>query len=352
MPRGMFFGPEQATSIDLCVRDFVGGSRFSKSTTVFADSIARPFRDIDVELVPHSVRRTHALRIGWLWWRLRRSAPDVVVAHHHLPTAAWLARLLPGVPVLFHVHNFIKAKAGRAHRHRVRQFGRLAGVICVSDAVRGAFERDYPQTTRAVTVHNGLDVGAWEPATARDRTILLVARAAPVKGIREAVMALREVLPRHPGWRAVLILSEKHVEPAFSAEIEAMAGKDGSIAIRWQLPFSEIKNATEQAAIAMVPSVWEEPFGRTALEAHAGGAALISSGTGGLREVSDDAAVYLSEVTATQLAAELEALIVDPDLRQTLGAKGLSRARVFDLLEVSKRLDAVYESVKSSKART
>ena len=47
-----------------------------------------------------------------------------------------------------------------------------------------------------------------------------------------------------------------------------------------------------RAAIVIVPSRWNEPFGLTALEALACGAPLIVSPRGGLPEVAGEAAVY------------------------------------------------------------
>ncbi len=70
-----------------------------------------------------------------------------------------------------------------------------------------------------------------------------------------------------------------------------------------------MKALNERAAIAMIPSKWREPFGRTCLEAHAGGAAVISSGSGGLREISGDAALYATDAEVDGLIDALRRLI-------------------------------------------
>ncbi|MNI30265.1 D-inositol-3-phosphate glycosyltransferase [compost metagenome] len=74
----------------------------------------------------------------------------------------------------------------------------------------------------------------------------------------------------------------------------------------------------KRAAIALVPSTWAEPFGLTALEAHAAGAALVSSGRGGLREASGPHALYLNRVTPAALVAAAERLITHPEERLSL----------------------------------
>ncbi len=50
-------------------------------------------------------------------------------------------------------------------------------------------------------------------------------------------------------------------------------------------------NILNQSEIAVVPSRWEEPFGRTSLEASSRGCATIISNRGGLTETTDAAII-------------------------------------------------------------
>ena len=77
--------------------------------------------------------------------------------------------------------------------------------------------------------------------------------------------------------------------------------------IQTDQPHSVVKRAYESAAIAIVPSIFPEPFGRTAIEAFAGGAALVASRSGGLSEVVGDAALTLERVTPEAISAPSEA---------------------------------------------
>ena len=60
--------------------------------------------------------------------------------------------------------------------------------------------------------------------------------------------------------------------------------------------------------IAVVPSRWEEPFGRTSLEASSRGCATIISDRGGLKETTDSA-VILKNLNSTELYNEIQKLI-------------------------------------------
>ncbi len=77
--------------------------------------------------------------------------------------------------------------------------------------------------------------------------------------------------------------------------------------------------AFNSAAIGVVPSLWDEPFGRAALEGMAEGCAVIASNRSGLPEVVGDAGIFF-EPTADCLAAGLDALMSDTDCCTRVGA--------------------------------
>ena len=104
-------------------------------------------------------------------------------------------------------------------------------------------------------------------------------------------------------------------------------------------PHAEVLDAMSRAAIVAVPSRWQEPFGLTAVEAMACGAALLCSNRGGLAEVSGEAAVPVDPDDPAQFAAAIVALAQDDTRRAALAAAGRERARVFDLPAVGPALD-------------
>jgi glycosyltransferase involved in cell wall biosynthesis len=93
-----------------------------------------------------------------------------------------------------------------------------------------------------------------------------------------------------------------------------------------------------KAAIVIVPSRWNEPFGIAALEAIACGAPLIVSPRGGLPEVAGDTAVYANPDDPAKIAAAIMALAADPERRAALSAAGRDRARGFDTRVAAARL--------------
>lgn len=80
--------------------------------------------------------------------------------------------------------------------------------------------------------------------------------------------------------------------------------------------------------LAVAPSVWDEPFGMTAVEAMACGRPVIAARVGGLKEcvVHGETGLLFDRGDAEELAAALARLLDDAGLRTRMGAAG--RARV------------------------
>jgi glycosyltransferase involved in cell wall biosynthesis len=340
MPRNLHFGPRMASSIDLCAYDFVRRSRYLSTTVVVAEEVDVPFAGVPVALYARKDRRAQLAAV-------RAHRPDLVVVHQHAPTAARIASSMPGVPVLLHRHNMVKSGSGVfARARRAWRFRRLAGVIFVSEWARGEFRVAWPNGKLPLhMVHNALEMSRWRPRAVRDRVVAFTARAAPNKGAAELAEALARVLPDAPGWGAHLLLSASSAHPDVVAHVRAaLAPFGGRARIELDRPFDEVVALLTSCAIAVTPTIETEAFGRAALEAMAGGAALISSTTGGLPEVIGDTAIALDAVTVDALEAALRELIGDEALRDKFAAAARARAEnLFDLDVVTARLDDVYE---------
>jgi glycogen synthase len=92
-----------------------------------------------------------------------------------------------------------------------------------------------------------------------------------------------------------------------------------------------------RAGIYALPARYE-PFGLSVLEAAQAGCALVLGDIASLREVWDDAALYVPPDDASALAAAIELLIADESLRDSMA----HRARVRAQLMTPARMAAAY----------
>lgn len=91
----------------------------------------------------------------------------------------------------------------------------------------------------------------------------------------------------------------------------------------WLAP-PQLAEQLTSASVAVLPSVWPEPFGLVGIEALAAGTPAIASATGGVRDWLQDGvnglAVAPADVMA--LARALDALLADPERQRSMAAAG------------------------------
>ncbi len=273
---------------------------------------------------------------------LRPLGLGLVEVHNRPAVARQLRRALPHARIGLVLHNDPQAMRGaRTARARARLLRQL-DVVCVSEHLRRRFMAGLDGPGPAV-LPNCLDLAAL-PAplapAAREPVLLFAGRLVADKGADLFVEACASVLPHRPGWRAEMIGADRFAPDSPSTPfLDALRPRAGAAGVRLlgHRPHREVLQAMARAAIVVVPSRWEEPFGLAALEAMASGAALIATPRGGLPELVEGAAVL---VEAEGLAAAMLALSGDPDRRAQLSLAGLAQARGFDRPQAQVRLAA------------
>ncbi|MDQ8028934.1 MAG: glycosyltransferase family 4 protein [Brevundimonas sp.] len=310
------------------------GSRFSAASPNSMETVVRtlagPLADQEVRIFccegasDHEMEGVHTLpdgkdRLPILLAGLREFKPEVIEHHQQVKQALAVTRALPGVAHLLYRHNGLKTPASRFDAWRyTRRLNPLDGFVFVSEAERDLFRRDYPGlAAKALAAPNPIHATPWLASPERrERVIAFAGRAMPEKGVDVLCAALPAVLDRHPDWRVVLMLNDWKDHQAWAAPHVAPLERYGQrVTVLKSAPLAEVRVHMRTAAVALTPSVWAEPFCLAAVEAHAAGAALISSGTGGLREASGDHALYLDEVTPRTITDAINRLIADPEGR-------------------------------------
>jgi glycosyltransferase involved in cell wall biosynthesis len=208
---------------------------------------------------------------------------------------------------------------------RLRPFDRL---VMVAQATADAFLADFPDfASRTTTISNPIDVEAWRARVEDKQPLILFAgRAMPDKGLDLACAAIAQALDAAPEWRASLMLADWHMHgPWAEPHISALARFGERVSVRTNAPLSDVRAETRRAAIALTPSRVREGLSLSALEAHAAGAALVSSGRGGLREASGPHAVYVEPEYPAVLAKAILGLVADPVRRTALAKAGQDR---------------------------
>ncbi|RZJ00872.1 MAG: glycosyltransferase [Brevundimonas sp.] len=350
MPRGSLMDRGRTNSMETVAVTLNAGSRFRDDVWIICDAGAADPARLDLLTIPAGLGK--AARTKAVATRLRDLAPDIVEYHQQLGPAAELARKVRGPMHVLYRHTRIKPPGNPIERFRYRKrLETFDHLLFVSEAACDEFRADYPKFKGAISaVCNPIDVEAWRgDAERREKLILFSGRAMADKGLDAFCEALAAVLGRHPDWRGALMLGdwEKHAAWA-TPHVAALTARFGDrVEVHRSAPLAEVMAATRRAAIAVTPSRVAEALGLTALEAQAAGAALISSGRGGLREASGDHALYVDPPEAPGLIEAMERLIGDEALRLTLARGGQAHVaathtpavRTVQLDDLRQRLD-------------
>ena len=134
--------------------------------------------------------------------------------------------------------------------------------------------------------------------------IIFVGKLNSAKGYNFFGSAIIDILKKYKNWSAIVAGDEKRESYNFSHKRLKI--------FKW-LSHKKIINFYKSTSISIVPSTWDEPFGRTAMESSDLGNALITSGKGGLLETSSNP-IILKKIDTNNIKREVEKLIKSPKL--------------------------------------
>ncbi|HVC59216.1 MAG TPA: glycosyltransferase family 4 protein [Acetobacteraceae bacterium] len=339
------FGPAGVGAVGTVARLLTGAPGF-RSLVIGGPQANPPYRDLPFRAVrpalwwPGNVNIRYAAALAG---PLARARPALIEVHNRPELALWLARRFRRCPVMLFLHNDPQGmRRARTAAQRTHLLHALARIVTVSDYLRDRLLHGVTAPPRPPAVlPNPIDLAALPPPVPRQRLILFAGRIVRDKGPDVFVAACAAALPHLPGWHAEMIGADRFradsPDTDFARATRIAAEGAGVRALGYR-DRATVLQAMARAAIVVVPSRWQEPFGLVALEAMASGAALICSGRGGLREVAGDAAVYVDPDDPAAWSAAIRALAGDPARRAALAQAGQERARRFDAPVIAARL--------------
>ena len=175
----------------------------------------------------------------------------------------------------------------------------------------------------------------------REDLVLFVGAIQRRKNVARLVRAF-EQMPH--GWRLMLAGSAD----GYGAAEELLAVEDSprraSIDVLGYVSRDALENLYSRARIFAFPSL-DEGFGIPVLEAMAHSVPVVTSNTSALPEAAGDAALLVDPCDTDALAAALNRLAADPDLRDDLIRRGLDWARQFSWESAVEQTWSVYASL-------
>lgn len=242
---------------------------------------------------------------GYCHGALEWSKP-VIVAAHSCVLSWWRA-----------VHKEPAPKEWDEYRQRV-QNGIFAAdlVIAPTQAMLSAIEEEYGRPKKAEVIYHAVDIGEYRPAEPRGSFILSAGRLWDEAKNIQALGAIAHRL-KYP----VLLAGNNefhHAKQRLPKGLQSLG----------ELPPEDLAFWMGRAPIYALPASYE-PFGLSVLEAALSGCALVLGNIPSLRELWEDAAIFVEPKSHEELETALTGLIERPSLREDLAKRARERALSF-----------------------
>jgi glycosyltransferase involved in cell wall biosynthesis len=228
---------------------------------------------------------------------------------------------------------------------------RLAAIITSSEVSRARIRADYRVAPERIhNLHNGVELPA--PGAPRSRPLpaelLFVGRAGdPNKGLAVLLAALALL---SPDIRLRCLCEPPHASDPVRADC-ARLGLESRVSFEGKVPRDRLESAYQEAAIVVLPSLFEG-FGLPAIEALAAGTPVVASDAGALPEVLDRAGAgrRVPARDPRALADAIRAVLDDweAEQRKVLAARSQLEA-AFGWPEVARRTAALYARVRAER---
>lgn len=262
--------------------------------------------------------------------------------------------------LVLHLHNELLHSESRYHDII---FNSLSKIITVSDYIKQRVSTIQP-SNKIQTVHNGIDLALFSRVespsinrqtvgfTSQDFVLIYSGRINQEKGVAELIDAML-LLKNHPQVKLLIIggsfFGNTNDEDAFIRSLKAKAKEiEDKIVFTGFVPYQQIPAYLQMADVAVIPSIWNDPFPTTELEAQAMGLPIITTRRGGIpEEVSEQNAILLDtdQHLVENLAKAILQLYEHPEQRQQMAAASLERSQLFDKTTYAKNFFAALESL-------
>jgi glycosyltransferase involved in cell wall biosynthesis len=288
---------------------------------------------------------------------VRRFKPDVINAHWIIPQGVVVAfGRSRRIPIVLTIHGGDVFTFNNAITRRLKKFALRASarVIVNSSATKQRAEQLSPGV-EAITIPMGVTPESFVSAPAKSHRklrVLFVGRLSEEKGVSDLIEALAVLRERGVPVRA-RIAGTGPQGTELRGKAQSLGMKKKTVRFLGWVKRSNIAKHYAWADVFVGPSItaktgWVEALGVVFIEAAASGLPVVTTDAGGMRDVvlSDTTGFIVPEQSPADIAAALERLAADPQLRLTFGAAGRDHVTdAFGWPSIARRYAELYRGV-------
>ena len=242
---------------------------------------------------------------------------DIIEIHNRPLVYKYLKNEIDTKYILYFHNDPISMHGSKTRSERLDLLDNVDKIIFVSKWVQDRFFVDLDKKLINKTEIVYPSIHKSKIKLVKNNNITFVGKLNKSKGYDIYKSAIIKILNEYKDWKAFSIGDEDRERPVINHNNHSELGF---------LKHKEVLNFLNKSEIAVVPSRWEEPFGRTALESSSRACATIISNRGGLPETTDHC-IILKKLNSNELYKALKKLIDDPKLRKSIQTKGFDNIK-------------------------
>ena len=309
-----------ASAVSLWVSEFFKNSKYKKNNFIYGNTLpgkylTKNYKNIYLDSLKFRFQSTSNEYTEKLINKLNEEEFDIIEIHNRPLVLLKLMNKINARFIMYYHNDPLSMSGSKTISERNEIVNKVNKLIFISKWVKDRFFRgiDNKFLHKTEVIYHSVD---RRKKTHKSNYIVFVGKLNYSKGYDIYKDAIIKILDKYENWKALSIGSESRRNIYINHKQHK------------ELGFINHKKTLEildKSEIAVVPSRWEEPFGRVALEATACGCATITSATGGLSE-TNNYLINIKEIDSEKLYSKINLLIQNNNKRKEL--QKLSRQNI------------------------
>jgi len=311
------FSPSYAGAVSLYVEEINQKSSYKKNINVFGFTLFKKkfktkYTNLNFKKPLFSSNQKNYINE---FIQIEKKKPSILIEIHNRPL--YLKQLVSKLErkYVFHFHNDpLSMNGSRSKTERIFMINNCERIIFCSGWVKHRFlegiNTDNIDDNKFIIINHSTNKKKVN-FKKKENIITFVGRLNKAKGFDLFGEAAVKILNKYKNWKVFIAGDEPREKINFNHSRLFNHGF---------LKHKKILAIYEKTSIAVTCSRWEEPFGRTSLEASSRGCAVIISNRGGLKETVTNA-VILKNLSVKELYDAIENLIIKKKKRTNLQKK-------------------------------
>ncbi|WP_440920942.1 glycosyltransferase [Candidatus Pelagibacter sp.] len=303
-----------AGAVALWISDFIRDSEYKKNTYIIGSTKNKNYLTknyINIDNINSKLNSTTKEYSNKIIKKIKDLNFDILELHNRpIMVKEFFGKLNSKIILYFH-NDPTTMKGAKSVDERIYLLKNVDKIIFISKWVKKRFFKNLPNLSdnKTQVIYHSID--PIKKNTKKNKQIIFVGKLNESKGYDLYCKSMIKILNHYNDWSAISIGEERRFQNFPTHKRHFNLG---------QIPHNKVLDYLSRSEIAVIPSRWEEPFGRTALEASSRGCATIISSSGGLPETTDYA-IKLKKLDTKNIENEIMRLIKNDKLRKNIQNK-------------------------------